>query len=119
MVDHTSVDFTTMDPFDLVFDTVGGERLRRSVGVLQRGGRLVSVADDPPADECENRGIEGTWFLVESNVSQLAQLAGFADGGGLRVLVERTYPLSETRSAFEHVMSRGGTGKVVLTVAEE
>lgn len=119
VVDHTSVDFTTMDPFDLVFDTAGGERLRRSVGVLQRGGRLVSVAEDPPADECENRGIEGTWFLVESNVSQLAQLADFADGGGLRVLVERTYPLSEARIAFEHVMSRGGTGKVVLTVAEE
>jgi NADPH:quinone reductase-like Zn-dependent oxidoreductase len=46
-------------------------------------------------------------------------LADFADGGGLRVLVERTYPLSEARIAFEHVMSRGGTGKVVLTVAEE
>jgi NADPH:quinone reductase-like Zn-dependent oxidoreductase len=32
------------DPVDLVFDTVGGERLERSPATLRQGGRLVSVA---------------------------------------------------------------------------
>jgi hypothetical protein len=31
---------------DLVFDTAGGDRLRRSLAVLRAGGRLVSVAED-------------------------------------------------------------------------
>jgi hypothetical protein len=33
-------------PVDLVFDTAGGDRLRRSLAVLRAGGRLVSVAED-------------------------------------------------------------------------
>ena len=37
-----------VEPVDVVFDTVGGERLRRSRAVLRPGGRLVSVAAEPP-----------------------------------------------------------------------
>ena len=118
VIDHTSTDFTTIDPVDLVFDTVGGERLARSVEVLGRGGRLVSVADDPPAT-ASDQGIEATSFLVESNPDQLTELARLADAGALRVSVERTYPLSDAKEAFAHLMEQGGTGKIVLTAIEE
>ena len=118
VIDHTSTDFTTIEPVDLVFDTVGGERLARSVEVLGQGGRLVSVADDPPAAASE-RGIKATWFLVESNLDQLTELARLADAGALRVSVARTYPLSEAKEAFAHLMEQGGTGKIVLTAIEE
>jgi len=118
VIAHTSTDFTTIEPVDLVFDTAGGERLKRSVEVLGRGGRLVSVADDPPAAASE-QGIEATWFLVESNLDQLTELAKLADGGALRVSVERTYPLSDAKEAFAHLMKQGGTGKIVLTAIEE
>lgn len=118
VIDHTSTDFTTIDPVDLVFDTAGGKRLKRSVEVLDRGGRLVSVADDPPATVTD-QGIEATWFLVESNQDQLTELARLADAGALRVSVERTYPLSDAKEAFAHLMEQGGTGKVVLTAIEE
>jgi NADPH:quinone reductase-like Zn-dependent oxidoreductase len=47
VIDHTSSDFTTIDPVDLVLDTAGGERLAQSSSVLKQGGRLVSVAEDP------------------------------------------------------------------------
>src|SRR4051795_10992103 len=50
-------------PVDLVFDTVGGERLRRSRAVLRPGGRLVSVAGDPPDG--------GEYLIVEPNREQL------------------------------------------------
>lgn len=115
---HPATDFTAIEPVDLVFDTAGGERLERSVGVLGKGGRLVSVADDPPAEASE-AGIDATWFLVESNLYQLAELSHLADTGALRVFVERACPLSEARDAFAYLMARGGTGKVVLTVIEE
>ena len=118
VIDHTATDFTSIEPVDLVFDTAGRDRLMQSVDVLEEGGRLVSVAEDPP-EEATERGIEATWFLVESNSSQLTQLGDLADRGGLRVLVERTYPLSDAREAFAFLMEQGGTGKVVLTAIEE
>jgi NADPH:quinone reductase-like Zn-dependent oxidoreductase len=50
---HQAVDAATrfedaVEPVDVVFDTAGGERLRRSLAVLRAGGRLVSVAEEPP-----------------------------------------------------------------------
>jgi NADPH:quinone reductase-like Zn-dependent oxidoreductase len=119
VIDHTTADFTAIDPVDLVFDTAGGDRLLRSVEVLERGGRLVSLAEDPPSEVCEQRGIEAAWFLVEPNPDQLAELTSLADRGLLRVLVERTFPLANARDAFAYTSSEGGRGKVVLSVIEE
>jgi NADPH:quinone reductase-like Zn-dependent oxidoreductase len=119
VIDHRTTDFTAIDPVDLVFDTAGGDRLLRSVDVLEQGGRLFSVAEEPPLEVCEQRGIEAAWFLVESNPEQLAELASLAERALLRVLVERTFPLGDVRDAFAYISSAGGRGKVVLTVIEE
>ena len=49
VIDHTAGPWDAgLAPVDLVFDTVGGERLAGSPGVLREGGRLVSVAEEPP-----------------------------------------------------------------------
>ena len=37
-----------VEPVDLVFDTAGGDMLRRSPRVVRDGGRIVSMAEDPP-----------------------------------------------------------------------
>lgn len=114
VIDDTSEEFTTVGEVDLVFDTVGGERLLHSVEVLPPGGRLVSVAEEPPGDEAAENGIDARWFLVESRPDQLRDLAAMADGGILEVPVLHTYPMRQAVDAFRHVMSRERTGKVVL-----
>jgi len=119
IIDHTTMDFTAIDPVDLVFDTSGGERLARSVEVLGNRGRLVSVAEDPPEEACRQRGIAATWFLVKSDQAQLGELARLADSGALHVSVNRTFPLVDAREAFAFILEWGGTGKVVLTVIED
>jgi NADPH:quinone reductase-like Zn-dependent oxidoreductase len=116
VIDHAATDFTSIEPVDLVFDTAGGDRLTRSVDVLKPGGRLVSVAERPSQELCDEHGVEGAFFIVEPNRNQLIELARLADRGALQVLIDQTYPLSDARKAFDHVMSRGGGGKVVLTV---
>jgi NADPH:quinone reductase-like Zn-dependent oxidoreductase len=117
VIDHTSTDFTTIQPVDLVFDTAGGDRLTRSVEVLKEGGRLVSVAERPPQGLTEH-DVEGVFFVVEPNQEQLTELARYANQGAIQVLIDHTYPLTKASEAFEHLMNRGGRGKVVLTVAE-
>lgn len=114
VIDHTTEDFTTVDEVDLVFDTVGGQRLLRSIEVLGPGGRLISVAEEPRGDVAADKGVDARWFLVESRPDQLFDLAAAADDGMLEVPVQHTYPMSQAADAFQHVMSRGGTGKVVL-----
>jgi NADPH:quinone reductase-like Zn-dependent oxidoreductase len=97
-----------VEPVDLVFDTVGGERLRRSRAVLRPSGRLVSVAEEPPDG--------GEYFIVEVNHVQLTAIARLADGGELRPPSVEIFPLASARKAFARSLERGRRGKVVLAV---
>ena len=118
VIDHVVEDFSASAPVNLVFDTVGGDRLVHSVSVLEPGGRLVSVAEEPPHDLCAERGVDGNFFIVEPNRNQLEKLASLADQDQLRVLVDRIYSLAEARKAFERSLDRSGLGKVVLRVID-
>jgi NADPH:quinone reductase-like Zn-dependent oxidoreductase len=97
-----------VSPVDLVFDTVGGEFLERAPALLTNGGRLVSVAGEPPW--------EGTYFVVEPSREQLVELARLVDGGELRVAIDSTFALSEAAAAFERSLASGKHGKVVIRV---
>ena len=99
----------TVEPVDVVFDTAGGDSLRRSPAVLRAGGRLVSVAEEPPDG--------GVYFVVEPNRDQLTSLAKLADAGELRPPSVEIFPLTSAPEAFARSLERGGRGKVVLAVA--
>jgi NADPH:quinone reductase-like Zn-dependent oxidoreductase len=101
-----------LEPFDLVFDTTGGERLRRSPGVLRDGGRLVSVAEEPP----EAGGIRSVYFVVEPNPGQLEQLSALLDEGLPPPAVDSLFTLEDAVRAFERSMAPDKRGKVVLEV---
>jgi NADPH:quinone reductase-like Zn-dependent oxidoreductase len=99
------------DDVDLVFDTGGGERLERSPALIRRGGRLVSIAEEPPSTV----RISSVYFVVEPSREQLVELAGLAERGELRPTVAEVFALSDARQAFERLEQRP-RGKIVLRV---
>jgi NADPH:quinone reductase-like Zn-dependent oxidoreductase len=60
--------------YDVVIDTVGGDTLDRSFGVLRRGGRLVTLSAPPPAGRADEYGVTATFFVVSPNRGQLMHL---------------------------------------------
>jgi NADPH:quinone reductase-like Zn-dependent oxidoreductase len=102
-----------LDPVDLVFDTVGGERFARAVTAVRGGGRIVSVAEPPP------EGVDARYFVVEPNRDQLVELTGLAEEGALRAEIDSVYPFEDAAAAFRRSMTGGKRGKVVLRVADE
>ncbi|NUT55344.1 MAG: NADP-dependent oxidoreductase [Thermoleophilia bacterium] len=98
-----------VEPVDVVFDTAGGELLRRSVSVLRAAGRLVSVAEEAPEG--------GVYFVVEPNRDQLTSIARLVDLGELRPPSVETFPLTSAREAFARSLERGRSAKAVLAVA--
>jgi NADPH:quinone reductase-like Zn-dependent oxidoreductase len=108
---------STLAPVDLVFDTAGGARLARSPLVVRPGGRLVSIAEEPPEAPRE-RTITSSYFVVAPNRDQLVELARLADRGELRPAIDSVFPLAEGRTAFARSMASGKQGKVVLRVHE-
>jgi NADPH:quinone reductase-like Zn-dependent oxidoreductase len=117
-VDHTATrSDEAVAAVDLVFDTVGGEALARSPGLLREGGRVVSVAEEPPA--AVTKLVQASYFVVEPSRGQLIELARLVDEGRVRPLVDSVFPLAEARAAFERVALHGKRGKVVLQVAPD
>lgn len=107
--------------YDVVIDTVGGDTLNRSFGVLRRGGRLVTLSVPPPAGLADEYGVTATFFIVSPDPDQLTQLAELVDGSGskgrLHVEIAATYPLARGREAFESGRQPGRrAGKTVIVV---
>jgi NADPH:quinone reductase-like Zn-dependent oxidoreductase len=98
---------------DVVFDTVGGETLERSWGLLKPGGRLVTIATS--GEGSQDPRVREAFFIVEANGAQLGEIARLIDGGQLRPVVDAIFPLPQARQAYEH---RPTHGKVVLRVAD-
>jgi NADPH:quinone reductase-like Zn-dependent oxidoreductase len=104
---------------DVVFDTAGGERLAASPALLRPGGRLVSVAQEPPRQAADGQPVTARYFVVEPNREQLVQLARLIDGGELRPLVGEVFALADAREAFKRSLGGHRPGKLVLRVADD
>jgi NADPH:quinone reductase-like Zn-dependent oxidoreductase len=98
---------------DVVFDTVGGETLERSWGVLKPGGRLVTVAAS--GERTTDQRIRAAYFIVEPSRTQLGEIARLINGGAVRPVVGAVFPLADARQAYEHTPRHG---KVVLRVVD-
>jgi NADPH:quinone reductase-like Zn-dependent oxidoreductase len=98
---------------DLVFDTIGGEVLARSLALLRPEGTLVSVrAAAPPPDTRDD--IRTVIFIQESNRAQLVELARLVDEGQLRPQVGAVYPLAQAAEAYSAKAAGGIPGRIVL-----
>ena len=104
----------SIEPVDLVFDTVGGYALARAADVLRDGGRLVAVAEEPPTELSQR--VHATYFVVEPDRQQLVELAKLATDGTLRPAIDSVFPMEDAHAAFDRVMSSGKRGKVVIEV---
>jgi NADPH:quinone reductase-like Zn-dependent oxidoreductase len=114
VLDPTAPFVGSVEPIDIVFDTVGGDALARSVDVLREGGRLVAVAEEPPPKIAER--VHAIYFVVEPDRQQLVELARLANDGILRPAIDSVFPVKDARAAFDRVMSPGKRGKVVIEV---
>ncbi len=99
---------------DAVIDTVGGDTRDRSIGVVRRGGVLVtSVSPPPPAPERPD--VRQIFFLVEVTTARLDDLAELFRRGQLSTRVGSVLPLASARIAHEMLAgSPHERGKIVL-----
>ncbi|MCS7480474.1 NADP-dependent oxidoreductase [Umezawaea endophytica] len=120
VIDYTAVDFTeVVRDVDVVLDTIGGDTVERSIGVLRPGGHLVTAVAEEDLDliaRCEAAGLRFSGIAVDPDPVALRRLVDLVEQGRLRVHVQETFPFE--RVADAHRVLDGGhlRGKVVLTV---
>jgi NADPH2:quinone reductase len=132
VIDYTQTDLiaegrraTGNRSFDVVLEMVGGEVYQKSIEVLAPAGRLVSIGgafgkipDTPPALK---DGRKASRFSITNYLKarpegfkQLDVALQWVRDGKFQVVIDRSFPLAETRAAQRFLEGREHFGKIVL-----
>ncbi|MFH5187187.1 NADP-dependent oxidoreductase [Paenibacillus sp. TAB 01] len=126
--------------YDAVFDTLGGEALEKSFRILKPGGQIVSISGIPNARfgkeaqlgwmktailSLASRKIKALeeksqtkyhFLFMKPSGEQLKVLKEFMEGGLIKPIVDKVYPLQEAGQAFNYLESGRAKGKVVIRI---
>jgi NADPH:quinone reductase-like Zn-dependent oxidoreductase len=104
---------------DVVLDTVAGDTLKRSYGVVKKGGIIVSILQAPDKAELQARGIRGVVFMVSPTAKKLGELTKLFEAGKLKPTISQVLPLTEIVQAHQAIETGHTRGKIVLRVADD
>jgi NADPH:quinone reductase-like Zn-dependent oxidoreductase len=120
VIDYAAEDVTARAAaFDVVFDVVGKTPYRLLLSMLEDNGRLTL---SNPRMAQMMRGTrttkEGKRIIVgtQSRPEDLATLAGWAEEGIVRPVIDRTYPLDQVAEAHRYVESGAKKGSLVVII---
>jgi NADPH:quinone reductase len=102
---------------DAVLDTVGGDVLLRSFGVLKPGGVVVSIVQPPSDEEAAKYKVKASMVLTDGNAETLKEVARLADAGKIKPFVGKVYPLSDVAKGWRDGRTQQVEGKTVFEVA--
>ena len=113
---------------NLVLESVGGANLQASLSCLAYRGRCVSIGDagrdtttlvDTSVMRPNSLTLSGYFLGMELFTSQrahetIAAIIEDVAAGRIRVVIDRTFPLSEAAAAHAYLESRAAFGRVLL-----
>jgi NADPH:quinone reductase-like Zn-dependent oxidoreductase len=82
-----------------------------AIGTVRDGGHLATITQDPPDQQ---RGIEISSVIVQSDARALGELAELLAAEKLEVSIAATFPLEDAAAALAAATGGGAGGAVVL-----
>ncbi|MEX2155634.1 MAG: zinc-binding dehydrogenase [Gemmatimonadales bacterium] len=107
---------------DVVVENVGAATWDDSLRSLRRGGRLVTcgATSGPQVGLDLRRLFWHHWSILGStmgNAAEYAEIVRRLGQGELRPIVDRIYPMTEVRAAYERLAKGEQLGKVVVEIS--
>jgi NADPH:quinone reductase-like Zn-dependent oxidoreductase len=129
VIDHDTEDFTRRsDCYDVLFDIGGNRPFAECRRVMARNGTLVVVGAPAgrwlaPATRLLEAAALSPFvsqrlvpFISKNDQAGLDLLAELAEGGKIRPVIDRQYPLGEAAQAIRYVGTGHARGKVIIKV---
>jgi len=139
VVDYKTQDFEQiLRDYDVVLNSQDGKTLEKSLNVLKRGGKLMSISGPPDPDfgkeigvswfvklvmrllssgirrRSKSRGVDYSFLFMKAHGRQLREIARLFDAGAIRPVVDRVFPFEQTNEALDYVRAGRAKGKVVV-----
>lgn len=126
---------------DVVFDTLGGDTLNKSLKVVKPGGWVVSISGMPDHRtgrdmnlnfaktallglvglatnlKAKIAGVHYRFVFMKPSGPQLEQIARLVSEGQIKPVTDRVFPLSEVQSAITYSESGKARGKIIISNA--
>lgn len=141
VVDYKTQDFAdVLRGYDVVLNSQDGKTLAKSLGVLQGGGKLISISGPPDPEFAKEISVPGfvklvirmlsagvrrkarglgvgyAFLFMKASGSQLREITRLIDAGVIRPVVDKVFPFEATNEALAYVESGRAKGKVVIKV---
>jgi NADPH:quinone reductase-like Zn-dependent oxidoreductase len=141
VVDYKTQDFEdVLRDYDMVLNSQDGKTLEKSLRVLKRGGKLVSISGPPDPDfgkeiaapafmklvmrllssgvrrKAKRRGLDYAFLFMKANGSQLREITRLVETGAIRPVIDRVFPFESTNDALAYVEAGRAKGKVVVKI---
>ena len=141
VIDYKQQDFEeVLSNYDVVLNSQDGKTLQKSLNVLKRGGKVVSISGPPdPAfgqeikapgfvrlilrllssgirRKAKRLGVSFSFLFMKANGAQLREITRLFDAGATRPVVDRVFPFEQTNEAMAYVEAGRAKGKVVIKV---
>jgi alcohol dehydrogenase len=141
VVDYRTQDFEQiLRDYDVVLNSQDGKTLEKSLRILKRGGRLVSISGPPDPEfgresgapgfvrlvmrllsagirrRSANRGVRYSFLFMKADGQQLREITRLFDEHAFKPVVDRVFPFEQTNEAMAYVESGRAKGKIVIKV---
>jgi len=125
VIDYTQEDFTQNgETYDVIVDTAGTAPFSRSKASLKKGGRLLTLLAGLPDM------LRIPWVSMTSSKKVIAGpaagraedlhfLAGLAEAGAFKPVIDRRYPFEKIAEAHRYVDTGRKKGNVVITLEHD
>jgi alcohol dehydrogenase len=139
VIDYKTQDFENgLRDYDVVLNSQDGKTLQKSLRVLKRGGRLISISGPPDPEfgkeiaapgfvklvmrllsarvrrKARGRGIGYSFLFMKANGSQLREITRLIEAGAIHPVIDRVFPFESSNEALAYVEAGRAKGKVVI-----
>lgn len=141
VIDYKTQDFETiLKDYDLVLNSQDVKTLEKSLRILKKGGKVISISG-PPTPKFANEigaswliktvlglvssgvrkkakklNIDYSFLFMKANGKQLAEIGKLIEVGVIRPVVDKVFSFEQMNEAMSYVSSGRAKGKVIVKV---
>lgn len=141
LIDYKTQDFeAVLKDYDLVLNSQDNKTLDKSLNVLKKGGKVISISGPPTPEfakeihaswlikmilslislgvrrKANKKGVSYQFLFMKSSGEQLQKITKLIENGIIKTVVDKTYPFSHTNEALNYVATGRARGKVVVKI---
>ncbi len=141
VIDYKTQDFETLlRDYDLVLNSQDEKTLEKSLRILKKGGKVISISGPPDVafaneiglnfflktvisligrkvrKQAKQLGVDYSFLFMQPNGKQLSEIGSLIENGVIHPVIDKVFPFEQMNEAMAYIESGRAKGKVVVKV---